>query len=470
MVTKIGGPSGLVFELEWDETDARGTADEASRGRLIARIDDAPIWIDRSQEPPSGVSWSMIEILEHFAWAWPYLQHEESDPLGICDRPDHVRSAAEQRWIDISGMQRNKEQRQLRAFEDSHDLARAFQGMWLPSLWVLAQGSLCWLISGSAAVMVPKDALLKTLGELADAIVAHLAPLTDARARAAIDGWSKHEQLDPVKALEIATSLPGETLTDVAANDSLSDFFEWSTAGSELVALARMTGSLLAPAELRRLLVSVRKLPATPTPALDELKEQAGAELAACEEKTAYDQGCALARWVREKLAKVSDDDPVDPQAVLRSLGVTVRNTKLSNKALDAVAVWGGRHGPAILVNDDGRHAKGPGLRASLAHELCHVLVDRRAALPLGEVLGGRVQRHLEARARAFAAELLIPKSVAGPAFAASADPRRVLAKLLRHYKASQEIIAWQARNSDVPLPPKARTFLRPLVSMPDRF
>jgi Zn-dependent peptidase ImmA (M78 family) len=57
---------------------------------------------------------------------------------------------------------------------------------------------------------------------------------------------------------------------------------------------------------------------------------------------------------------------------------------------IDAVACWGPRHGPAVLLNREGRHAHTErGARATLAHEICHLLIDRQGSLPLaGQWLG----------------------------------------------------------------------------------
>ena len=49
--------------------------------------------------------------------------------------------------------------------------------------------------------------------------------------------------------------------------------------------------------------------------------------------------------------------------------------------------------------------------RITLAHELCHLLIDREGALPVIDVLGGHFDNFIEQRANAFAAELLLPRS-----------------------------------------------------------
>ncbi|HTQ43000.1 MAG TPA: ImmA/IrrE family metallo-endopeptidase [Polyangiaceae bacterium] len=136
---------------------------------------------------------------------------------------------------------------------------------------------------------------------------------------------------------------------------------------------------------------------------------------------------------------------------------------------LEAVACWGARRGPAILVNVRGTHSRGKsGRRSTLAHELCHLLVDRARALPLAEVLGGRAPLEAEQRANAFAAELVLPRAVAGAALR-GADVKSSVASLERAYGASAQIIAWQAIRSGHPLSKAVVAHLRALVPRKDQ-
>lgn len=65
-------------------------------------------------------------------------------------------------------------------------------------------------------------------------------------------------------------------------------------------------------------------------------------------------------------------------------------------------------------MNNNGTYSRyRTGRRATLAHEICHLLVDRKDALPLVDVFGGQVDEEVEKRARAFVAELLLPQSIA---------------------------------------------------------
>lgn len=144
----------------------------------------------------------------------------------------------------------------------------------------------------------------------------------------------------------------------------------------------------------------------------------------------------------------------------------------LGLRTIDAIGCWGPRHGPAVLLNSDTGHAASSGRgRATLAHEVCHLLVDRKNSLPLVEVLGGRTAKHVEQRARAFAAELLLPRDIAGQAFLDhEGEEARAARSLCSRFGVSSELLAWQVRNSGQPLTPSARQFLARHGSNPSEF
>ena len=237
---------------------------------------------------------------------------------------------------------------------------------------------------------------------------------------------------------------------------------------SELLAVARMSGPALTAAQLRPILAAVRKERARRTQPLDALVPTA---VEAAGAGRPHVQGYALARWLRAEILRVADVRPVDPADVLAAWNVPIREAKFAVTTLDAVCAWGPRHGPAVIVNTEGlrAHARA-GRRSTLAHEVCHLLLDRRGALPLGEVLGGRAPKATEQRANAFAAELLAPRAVVAEAFAHGGDPQRLLESLARRFGCSKEIVAWQANNAGRPLSARSVDALRPYVSAPERF
>jgi Zn-dependent peptidase ImmA (M78 family) len=234
-----------------------------------------------------------------------------------------------------------------------------------------------------------------------------------------------------------------------------------------------MAGGSLPAQELSELFATMRAQPQVWMRPIDSAAESVAAVLAEADDKPAFEQGRSVARRLREHLS-VGDSARAEPADVLAQWHIPVVDVRLSSPQLDAISVWGPRHGPAVIVNRNGRHSRANGRRATLAHEIGHLVMDRGAALPVAEVLGGRISSRVEMRARAFAAEFLLPESVAGQAVMQAStvkDLQRIVGELSSRYGASVEIVAWQAANAhDRRLPPMIASYLKSKVSNPQAF
>lgn len=100
----------------------------------------------------------------------------------------------------------------------------------------------------------------------------------------------------------------------------------------------------------------------------------------------------------------------------LTALGVTIRNVELSDKSTSGAAILLQDRSPLILLNtlcarhrDSEGHEFYSGRRFTLAHELCHLLVDREEGADLALLSGPWAPKAVEQRANAFAASLLMP-------------------------------------------------------------
>jgi len=451
-VIKIGASEGLHFSVLWGQEQACGSAAEATRGHLSAHIGDHLVWGRETEAGVEGIEWTWIELLEHLTSNWSALLWEEADPIGLDSSPHSLRSLAEVRWRELPESLRDAEEHDLIWFEHSHNLAQGLQGAWPQALWILRQGLLCTVSSeeDGCEVVSRLDVVTRTLSELGECLVARVSGLDDARAAAAVDAWSTKDSVSVEEFVETSTGLPIEDLRAIAGDRSLQD--AWGITDNyqpnELLAAARMIGKALDPEVIRTVTERVKNLELGYTPSLDQLSGVAREEM---RDGRPFDQGYALAAWLRGQ--RGLEDRPVDPRAVLEHWGVDCIEFELPSAALDAICSWGPRHGPAILINKAGRHSTGWALNATLAHEICHLLVDRGHGLPLGEVLGGRVPDRLEARARAFAAEFLLPRSVAEAVFIETGSVKGALRRLSAKYRVSGELGAWQIVNSGVYLP-----------------
>lgn len=271
--------------------------------------------------------------------------------------------------------------------------------------------------------------------------------------------WSeRRSRTGRVENARLYTGLHDETLLREVANDiageSINDALHHR---SPILAVARMRPARIEADDLRRMFAAITQAPKRDTPALDALSEAA---LAFCQTPDfdrlpPYVQGQVIASWLRREL-RCRDDDILDPAEFLARYDVLVGQMELRSNALDAVAFWGPIHGPGVVTNSNGRFARtANGARATLAHEICHLLIDRQSHLPLADVVGGSVPEALEKRARAFAAELLLPQRVAYAAFAeiAIADLQiealdELLDDLMQRYSVSRWIAGHQLRNS----------------------
>ena len=138
-----------------------------------------------------------------------------------------------------------------------------------------------------------------------------------------------------------------------------------------------------------------------------------------------HTQGYDLARDWRE-LCGLNEDVVLDMQEHLEWLGVNVQEAQLSDPNTSGVALLLADRAPLILLNrtcvkhtDSEGHVYPSGRRFTLAHELCHLLVDRSVGADLALVSGPWAPKAIERRANAFAAALLMPDAIILRAYAA---------------------------------------------------
>ncbi len=466
------GKAALRFQLEWTGSSS-STAADATRGRLAVWVGEQLVWGGLEAGEAVGFEWTWVELLEHLANAWPYLEYEQADPVGLDEPPPLLRTAAEQRWAELPSQERSRKEEQLLGFLDTHDLSRGLHGAWPEPLWLLREGDEMRLWCGDAYVRASKQGVLGAVEELGDAIHARLGPLADARAEAVRKQWRCRGETTAATFIEVATGLDSETIELVAQRAGLGTRWElesndgWEE--NEFLAVARMAWTSVGPDDLVEVLGAIRTLPHVWTQQIDDLSEEVRREIAALDSARPYEQGYAVATWLRRK-RQVPTDETFDVDALLSDWKVEVREIKLNARTIDAISCWGRGPGPGIILNRRGIHTRFGARRATLAHEIAHLLLDRQGALPVAEVLGGRVSEEIEARARAFAAELLLPAEAAAREVARTSEIKSVVSNLVERFRVSQALTAWQVRNSGARITANERAYLRSLVSAPSLF
>ncbi|GEM_PF-3318787 len=160
-----------------------------------------------------------------------------------------------------------------------------------------------------------------------------------------------------------------------------------------------------------------------------------------------------LALAVRERLgldgviaSMVSD--------VCDRLGILVFSASLSDRSVDALSVYTADAGAYIVVNTDSPQTQGAsGLRATLAHEVCHLLFDRRKMRDITsfcEVDRAKKRSRwspddlpIERRARAFQAEFIAPGALLLSRWQAGARQAEIAAE----FGLGPTAVAWQLAN-----------------------
>lgn len=123
-----------------------------------------------------------------------------------------------------------------------------------------------------------------------------------------------------------------------------------------------------------------------------------------------WQDGLELAEEFREAL-EIPDVEPVDLARILDHLDIELRHLELDDDSIRGVALASVDHRPTIVVNDNSPFAGSrEATRFTIAHELCHFLVDRGLeGRQLAVASGHWAPRAIEQRANAFAAYLLMP-------------------------------------------------------------
>jgi|APAra7269096714_1048519.scaffolds.fasta_scaffold00985_13 Zn-dependent peptidase ImmA (M78 family) len=387
-------------------------------------VNDQPHWYGDPEQNEGLIEWTWVDLLEHVAKSWTYLVSEQSYPypwLRHIAHPAEIWVAAEQRWERKGEAVAEQEEPLLLAFERRHNLAAAWKGISLPGLTWLRTGEVVWLCPDGRAPIRAKFAdCLSELIRLCDVLVESFLGTSNPRVAAAIEAWKSRETVFREQAFSVATGLAPADLKalygarnpfefwGVSANESAYDA---SFAEGELLAAARMTAGIVNLESMTSILNAIRALPHAPSRSLEELSQKVAKRLKQEAKSSAFLDGYQAAEVVRDK-APTSRGRFFDVQAVLSVLKVQVREVSFGSDGISAIAVWGSR-GPCVLLNAERPHADAaPRTRMTLAHELGHLVMDRTGGLPFCEVLGGAVDDFMERRAFAFAAELLIPRTL----------------------------------------------------------
>lgn len=442
-----------IIELELTPIDKKG-ADVSllwARGRLF--IAGEPVI---ASEDGGVIEWTWLDLLEWVAKHWSALLLEQSYPFNISTLGmSTLMRDLKRRWEDMPEDRVEDEEEHVLQFLSRHDLASAFKGIYFPSVYLLRLGSTLQATSAETETThgLNLDCAVHALEAIANGIVEQVQQHSQpqSRAQAAIDMWEKRHQGLEQKHLLLSTGLTEQSLKELKASNS--EFWEFDPAhpleDTELMAAARMTSGKLNTEQQAIILKLIRDVPLQTTPILDQISTEIRQEFK--EDGQLYDQGYWAANWLRCRLSKPLEK-PIEPAEILKEWNVKLQSFELENSGLDALACWGNKHGPAILINQvlESSAAHKFGENSTLAHEICHLLLDRGDTLPVAEVLNGNSPEHLEKRARAFAAELLLPREVAALVIQKTESLQESITQLSNTYRVSEKLVTLQIKNSSI--------------------
>ncbi|MFP4171860.1 MAG: ImmA/IrrE family metallo-endopeptidase [Candidatus Hydrogenedentota bacterium] len=451
----MGSDEGLRFDFRFPKA-AEGVERALGWGYgSLSFLGDA-IWVSEDESGEEApLWWTWLDLLEFLGKWWPWLTLEESYPIPLIPPPvypAHLQREAERRWEDRPGRLTQPEEEAVHRFHCRHDLAMALKGIFVPSLIILRQGRQ-YLISDAAfarTVPRPYHEVVETLEEVGSLIADYVREGKHPRQQAALELWETRARRSREEGLVIRTGLSREELERLAVTQDPATFWEYnaedSENDSELVAAARMTCALTHERQAD-ILGHIRAAEKRAIPELDELTRRFREEFV--ERDRWHEQGYWAAAWLRGQLGQEVRES-VDPETLLRAWGVAINEVHYPESKLEAIAAWGPKHGPVIFVNtaEGIRPSHSYGKRTTLAHEIAHLLIDRDRALPVAEVLGGFTPAHAEKRARAFAAEFLLPREAAVEVLRNAESLGTSMDKLQRDYEVSREVAAWQILNS----------------------
>ena len=426
-------------------------------GALSLWIGETLIWSQADEDGiEKPVEWAWVDFLEGVGRIWPWLTLEENYPIPITpEHPGRIDSELTRRWDNLSSTAREEEEDLMFDFYHRHNLSLLLRGISLPPLIFMREGNefVIWSPLATTPARVPFNETLKLLNSFGDYLCSLISDSHDPLSELARKRWGDRLEKSASLKTSVATGLDDEelkslflgsgdiTLPERPANDDIY-------ADSEIYAAARMTTGRITVNSQIEIIKKINSITPRPTPILDEISTQTPD--AAQYGGEGYSQGYGLAAWLRNLLG--FGTGRIDPDKILTEWNVEIADLEM-DPAICAVAVWGKDHGPGVIINSKkpARSSSQNGRRATLAHEICHLIYDRQRSLPVADVLGGLGPKLAEKRANAFAAEFLLPRSLAAEALTkAGIEATEAAYELEKKYKVSREIVVHQILNSSL--------------------
>ncbi len=376
-------------------------------------------------EADCSVEVPIDDIFAHLAEFWKPLLLRQTYPFALAPaRPNSLVTSAENHWANAPQEQVDEEATELDHFEEAHNLALAFGGLFdLPPLWLVREGDEMLCDTGRSLTRLPFAAVLRELTAVGDKIAEQLVAVNSDKWQPIVDVWKARDTASEVSLVAWSASIDSNVAAELISNgliEAPKSFAQAANDDDELLIAARVAGAL--PTEqIVQILEVARGFSRHEAPKLDAISSEAMYHLGGLKGLEPFAEGEALANFVREKL-DIGPSETVDIFGCADYLGIEVRIEAVGPGTFDGLAIAGSRFGPGAFINRNSGRVRdknssdlsvNPGARVTLAHELCHLLIDRSHPLSAVEVLRSRMPSKVESRARAFAGEFLLPSATA---------------------------------------------------------
>ena len=451
-----GSGYGLSFEIDWEAHP------HPSHAFLLLAVNGEAVW----DSADVGLAVDMGLLLDFMASHWDDIVLDESYPCGVTPTwPSKLKQELENRRANGMKLSQDQIDFHVQNFGLRHNLGNILLGSGARPLWLIREGNLMVIDARDVQHRWSFTDVIRTLTSLGDAVVK----------RANAKGWHRKGFADVVHKWSERDSAPSMAnfglrmgmsveKTDYLVSRKVVPFpksrAELARGLDEIKMAARMLSHFVSNADIEAVLKPLASIGKLSTEKLDDLSVEALAFLGTPSELSGVQpavQGERLALWFRNRLGMNHPGEAVDPDKILADWGVELRDIELAPR-IEAISVWGPKHGPCVLLNRNGVHAgagwhpllENGGARATLAHEICHLLVDRGRSLPVAEVLGGMTPRVPEQRANAFAAEFLVPQQWAIGVYNNVENAEAAVDTITRTYRVTRKLAAMQMINYDM--------------------
>lgn len=430
--------------------------------RLQVMMDDRPIWFVKREDNVGGIDWTWNELLSFLTLNWAWLLNEEGFPVKLKYLPDKFSSTPAELSRDIERINcitlTNSQKNQIRNYCLRHDLSTGMPGIKLPSLFIYRLGNKISFSTEHKQILVDLHEAVGLLNNIGNYIHNEMTPYSDEKTTPLLNAWidkdrhtheiiSRREYLlarMPKEEFEALSTHIGNRWNNTWINSIMYE--------SEIFAAARMSSEFVPIDQQLDILDIIKSSNATNIAEVNIVSEYLSLNFHArtLEINTPYTQGYKYAEIFREYLG-VPSDRAINPEEILNRWNIKIYYRQWTDSPLDALSCWSETHGPLVILNNaDGKRCSHLyGKMFTLAHELCHLLIDRGNTLTMVDVFGGGMPPYIEKRANAFAAELLLPRACAANEHACSTNDNESFLHYLRDkYNISRKTAASQIYNS----------------------